>query len=296
MFSSIVRQNDDIRALLTFHSYCRRLGVCFSTFFYCSIISFDGNGEWNRIKRARSDKFSSSPRLIIDGKKEEEVEGWNRASLIGNVCCGLHKKSTNEANPAGREVKRLASPRVRCSRLAWSFLSLSSRHIVFASDFIARLMRNRRDSVRMVTLNITSPEQINWVPISLMAKHAERESTTLSHQPRRGISVRTNAQNCRQASQNGTCVVQFILMETKTRFWAGQIFTQPSNVYIWQFFHSISIKANIDKGMVWLDSTQRRRSFRCSTVAKILVKTLSIPSDSEKVFGAPLLETFASIV
>jgi hypothetical protein len=33
LFSSIVRQNDDIWALLTFHSYCRRLGVCFSAFF-----------------------------------------------------------------------------------------------------------------------------------------------------------------------------------------------------------------------------------------------------------------------
>lgn len=34
----------------------------------------------------------------------------------------------------------------------------------------ARLMRNRRDSVRMATLSIATPERINWVPICLMTR------------------------------------------------------------------------------------------------------------------------------
>jgi hypothetical protein len=71
-----------------------------------------------------------------------------------------------------QSASRLLNETNSCVATQFPFFSLL-RHFAFASDFVARLMRNRRDSVRLVTLNITSPERINWVPISLMTLHAE---------------------------------------------------------------------------------------------------------------------------
>lgn len=197
--------------------------------------------------------------------QQKSFEGWNWAKLIGRTSdtSGSSQEMYKWSEASWKKSKALRISSMKwnscvATHLPFAFL----RHFAFASDFISRLMRNRRDSVRMVTLNITSPKRINWVPISLMTVHAE-ESSQHCRVPRL-LEAGEKLQTWEAAKKKErNCVDQFILMETKTRFWAKQIFTLPSNVYVWQFFHSISIKVNIDKGMVWFYPAQAKPSFYC---------------------------------